>query len=130
MHKYRIQFRVIFNSLIMIIPMAATLYGCQVKEQKSNSIPNTPNTSTTIERTKHPGLIEFVNEEDGSSEQSPFDSVPDSIAWYGTGDNRIPVVRIVHKMRGGQHVIQSYGPSGKLLKTTTSKPAPTRLNTP
>jgi hypothetical protein len=116
--SYKPPSKSLFRSFAVASLCVGALSACN--NSGSTQVP-APSSPAQFEYPNHPGFIEFVDEDRGSSEKSPFDSVPESIAWYGSGENRTPVVRVVAHMRGSQHVIRSYGPSGKLLETTLSE---------
>ena len=74
----------------------------------------------------HPGVITFVDEDQGTESQVSADSVPEGIAFVWSPEGSVPVVRVVSHLRGAQRVIRSYGADGALLESTVQAPPPSR----
>ena len=68
---------------------------------------------------QHPGKLEMVDDVTGTTDVVDASTVPAAVAFV----EGQPVVRVVHSLRGSQHVIKSYGQDGALLSTTVSAPA-------
>ena len=65
----------------------------------------------------HPGTIELVDDDKGTTERVPASAVPQTVAFIGDD----AVVRIVHSTHEGRHTIRSYGADGQLLATTVGR---------
>jgi hypothetical protein len=67
--------------------------------------------------TKHPGMVEFVDDAEKTTKQESASTVPASIAFV----DGVAVVKIIHSKRGDEHIIRSYGADGKLLQSTVGR---------
>ncbi len=66
----------------------------------------------------HPGHIVFEDADADTRRRRPVDQVPDTIAWAQVDGRRLPVTRVVSRMRGDDRQIQCFGPDGALLSST------------
>jgi hypothetical protein len=66
---------------------------------------------------KHPGTVELVDEERGTTKSMAVKDVPPQLAFV---DGR-PVVKVIRSKRGTETVLRCYGEDGTLLSTTVGK---------
>jgi hypothetical protein len=85
----------------------------------ASSADSPPPNNPPVIAMEHPGTITFIDLDTGIQTVRPSSEVPESIAWYGSGESRVPVVRVESQLRGsGEREIRSYGVDGMLLSTT------------
>lgn len=65
--------------------------------------------------------IVFEDADAGTRTERRAEEVPESVAWAMRDGRRIPVVRVVARMRGADRELQSFGEDGALLATTVQR---------
>jgi hypothetical protein len=71
--------------------------------------------------TSHPGTITYVDADAHTEKVRSVADVPDRLRFADTASGKVPVVRVVARIAGGQRFIREYGPNGELLRSTVQR---------
>jgi hypothetical protein len=67
----------------------------------------------------HPGTIVFVDADSSSERVSVASSVPELARFAPNAQGELtPIVRVVARRAGDKRIIQEFGPSGEMLRST------------
>jgi hypothetical protein len=71
--------------------------------------------------TSHPGTITYVDADAQTQKVQSAADVPEPLRFADTTSGKVPVVKVVARIAGGQRFIREYGPNGELLRSTVQR---------